>query len=143
MTETRNRSLALVVLADAVLTHAYVFVANGLISAVEWRHAPATYWLTQPWVYRLIAPVAVVACWRGVRQVLGAWAGHPRWWRLTGEGAAIGAGCMMLITLPGGSSADSASAVRDMMLLSAGLGLVLTCANVSLAHLLRPRLHPA
>lgn len=143
MTAARNRAIAMVVLADAVLTYAYVFAAHQLISASEWRHAPVTHWLTQPWVYQLIAPVAAVASWRGVRQVLDAWAGRARWWRLTAEGAVLGAGCTMLMALPMNTWTDSLIAARDFLLLSAGLGLVLTCANVPLAHLLRPGLKHA
>ncbi len=134
----QNRGIALVVLADVVLAYAYTFAAHGFIGGIEGPRAPATYWLTQLWVYLLIAPVAAVASWRGARQVLDAWAGRPRWWRLTAEGAAAGAGCSVLMLLSLGSWPDFAMALRDAVALCGGLGLVLTCANLPLARLLRP-----
>lgn len=142
MTE-RNRSITTVVLADAVLTYAYVFAANGFVGEVQGPHAPATYWLTQPWVYLLIAPVAAVACWRGARQVQDAWAGRPRWWRLTVEGVAIGAACSASLGLMIASWSDFVLMLRDVVILCGGLALLLTCANVPLARVPRPRLERA
>jgi hypothetical protein len=138
MTGLQKRAIMLVVLADVLLTYAYVFVSHTLIDSVELRAAPLSHWLRQPWVYSLIAPVAAVASWCGARQVLDVWAGRLRWWRQPLEGIAIGAAC---VVLPGLSSGDWSSfllVLRDVILLCAGLGLLLTCANVPLARLLRP-----
>lgn len=138
MTNVRNRSIWIVVLADVLLTYAYVFVSHTLIDNAELRAAPLSHWLTQPWVYSLIAPVAAVASWCGARQVLDVWAGRPRWWRQPLEGIAIGAACVVLQGLSSGSWSDFLLVLRDVILLCAGLALLLTCANVPLARLLRP-----
>lgn len=138
MTNMRNRSIWIVVVADVVLTYAYAFAANAWMDNSLGPEAPLTYWLTQLWVYSLIAPVAVVASWRGTQQVLDAWDARPRWWRLPLEGMGIGAASMVLLGLLSGSWSDFLPVLRDVILLCAGLGLLPTCANVPLARLLRP-----
>lgn len=138
MTDTRDRSVWMVVLVDVVLAYAFSFVANGLIGGSEGPKAPPAYWLTQWFAYLFIAPIAAVAAWRGARQVLDAWAGRPAWWRLTVEGALLGAGCTVLLALSLGSLRDFAMALRDGVVLCGALGVVLTCANYPLARLLRP-----
>lgn len=80
----------------------------------------------------------MVASWCGARQVLDAWAGRPRWWRLSVEGVVIGIACMLLVTRPLRDGSDYAAAARDAIVLCGGLGLLLTCANVPLARRLRP-----
>src|SRR5687767_8492394 len=78
------RALWMVVLADVVATYVYSFATYEVLPRSPVSE-PATYFLAQPWVYALIAPVAAVAAWRGARQVLDAWAARVRWWRLTLE----------------------------------------------------------
>jgi hypothetical protein len=138
MKNVRSRSIWIVVLADVLLTYAYVFVSYTLMDNVELRAAPLSHWLAQPWVYSLIAPVAAVASWCGARQVRDVWAGRVRWGRQPLEGIAIGAACVVLWGLLSGSWSDFLPALLDVILLCAGLGLLLTCANVPLARLLRP-----
>lgn len=131
------RALWMVVLADVVLTYAYAFVAVAL-TPPEGPHAPATYWLTQAWVYALIAPVAAVAAWRGAGQVLNAWAGRPRWWRLTLEGAAFGAAGVVIFAASGHTLAEVAMSILEVGAITGGLGVVLTGINLPLARLHRP-----
>lgn len=138
MMSMRARSIWIVVLADVVLTYAYVFIAHTWLASMEFRVAPLRYWLTQWWVYSVIAPVAVVASCLGARQVLDAWAGRPRWWRQPLEGMAIGAACVVPFVLSTGTWSDFLLLLRDTILLCAGLALLLTCVNVPLARLLRP-----
>lgn len=48
MTNVRNRSIWIVVLADVVLTYAYVFAAHTVMDSAEVRAAPLSHWLAQP-----------------------------------------------------------------------------------------------
>lgn len=130
------RALWGVVLQDVLLTYVYCFSVNALLPPPQGPHAPPAYWLTQAWVYGLIAPVAAVAAWRGARQVLDAWAGRARWWRLTVEGAVIGA----VVPVPFVwniifvSPADIPPVMLQVGAMSAGLGLLLTAVNYPIAR---------
>lgn len=128
-----------VAVADALLTYPYVFAANALLFAPEGPHATTAYWMTQAWVYLLIAPIAIVAAWRGARQVQHAWAGRPRWWRLPAEAAAFAAATVLMLPLFGAPLAEAALGSLPFMAVAGGLGLLLTCVNYPLARLLRPR----
>ncbi|HYR09667.1 MAG TPA: hypothetical protein VEQ60_17970 [Longimicrobium sp.] len=141
------RALWLVVLADVVLTYAYCFATYALLPRSPLA-APTADFLTRPWAYGYIAPVAVVAAWRGARRVLDAWAGRPRWWRLALEGAAVGAAAAFLMAppTPGRPLTQVARGMLEVAAITGVLGLMLTVLNRPLARALRPgrsaRAHP-
>ena len=127
-----------VAVADVVATYAFVFAAQAA-TPPSGPHAPATYWLTQPWVYLLIAPVAAVATWQALRHFAAYRAGDGRWWRLPLAGAAFGAGGALPLTLISGSTlADAVLGLTQLAGMGGGLGLLLACINLSLARLSRP-----
>ena len=134
-----SRALWMVVLADVALTYAYCFAAYALLQRSPLA-VPTADFLTQPWAYGYVAPVVAVAAWRGARQVLDAWAGRPRRWRLALEGAAIGAAAAFLMAPPAPGRPPTL-VVRGMLeaaAITAVLGLMLTVANRPLARALRP-----
>ncbi len=133
------RALWVVVLADVLLTYVYSFAMYAVLPRSSLA-APTSYFLTQPWVYAYIAPVAGMAAWRGARQVLDAWVGGPVWWRLTLEGAAIGAAAALLVSppAPGRLSGEVAVDMLEVAGITAVLGLILTAINYPLVRLLRP-----
>src|SRR4051812_37722769 len=89
----------LVAAADWLLTYPYVFLTNALPFEHSGPAAPATYWMTQVWAYVLIAPVAAIAAWRGIRQFERMRRHQEHWWRLTAEAAAIGTAPVILIAI--------------------------------------------
>jgi hypothetical protein len=125
---------------DFLLTYPYAFAVNELFGGQSGPRADWTHWAGQPWVYALIAPVAAVAAWRGVRQVQRLWAGRPAWWRLPAEGAAAAAALPVAVAIFEASAIFRA--IGESALLGAGLGLLLTAANAVLARVLRPERGP-
>jgi hypothetical protein len=136
---TADSPVWLIVLIDALLTYPYVFAAEALMPPPEGPHATTAYWMTQAWVYALIAPVAIVAAWRGARQVQHAWAGRPRWWRLPVEAMACALPAALMLLMSGAGVAEVVLGSPQLMALAGGLGLLLTCVNYPLARLLHPR----
>jgi hypothetical protein len=124
-------------LADVLATYAYAFAAQAL-TPPSGPHAPVTYWMTQPWVYLLIAPVAAVATWQGLRQAAAVREGDRRWWRLPLTGAAIAAGVALPLSLVAQLGfAEAVLGITQVAAFGGGLGLLLTCINVPLVRLAR------
>ncbi|HEX6040622.1 hypothetical protein [Longimicrobium sp.] len=124
--------------ADVLACYAYAFAAQAL-TPPDGPHAPAAYWMTQAWVYLLIAPVAAVATWQALRHFAGFRAGDRRWWRLPMVGAAVGAGgALALMPLAAPGLADAVLGIAQLAGLGGGLGLMLAAINFPIAHLARP-----
>lgn len=121
-------------IADVLATYAYVFAVQAL-TPPSGPHAPVTYWMTQPWIYLLIAPVAAVATWQGLRQAAALQAGDRRWWRLSLVAAAIGAVAMLAVSFPAWFSyGEVIGATTEVAAISAGLGLLLTGINYAIVR---------
>lgn len=121
--------LAAVAVADVLACYAYAFAAQALAPA-SGPHAPVTYWMTQPGVYLLIAPLAAVATWQALRHFAALRRGDRRGWRLPLVGAAVGAGCTAaFIPLAGPRLEDAVLGTAQAAGFGAGLGLLLTCIN--------------
>lgn len=130
----RQSQLAIIAIADVLVTYCYVIVASGLPLHPTTPHPDLLYWARLPWFYALIVPVAAVAAWRGVRQMQRASAGRPAWWRLPAEGGATAATPLLL-----GAIFDTTVNVRFIAvvgLFGAGLGLLLTGVNMLLGRLM-------
>ena len=115
---------------DFALTYAYAFVANALPVDRSGPSAPVSYWATQPWVYALIAPIAAVAAWRGVRHVQRMRGGNGRWWRLTAEAA--GCGVVPVVAIAVFESSGLFRAMLEAAVIAGGLGLLVTAVNMAL-----------
>lgn len=125
---------------DAAITYPWAFAAHAVTTPAG-PSAPWTYWLTQPVAYIVIAPVAAVAAWRGIRQVEGAWEGRPQWWRLTAEAS----GVAVLLVIVAGILDPLSRALRSVLhegietaALVGVLGALLTATNYLLVRGLEP-----
>jgi len=124
-----------VALTDGLLTFPYVFAAEALPFGRSGPAAAWTYWLGQPWVYMLIAPVAVVVAWRGARQARALARRSKVWWWLSLELVALAVGATLVLSLFGAVGwSDTLGAAAQSGALAAVLGLLLTPLNSLLAR---------
>jgi hypothetical protein len=132
-----SRAALAVAIADVLLTFPFCFAANELPFGRVGPHATWHYWLSQPAAYILIAPVAAVAAWFGVRQVRAEWAGRPHWGRVALEGAGLALAVTLGVSLLAQATlADVAGATLESSILAGTFGLLLTAINYPLSRCL-------